>query len=120
MLGFSDGWGPLSTLPSSTTTVSLSRGEAGLAFHGHRDLVTSLPSDVSELLAISEHIEVVETTHIPVEVISVNSPSQGCTTLIGINSVSLDLGTANQVGQAASSTSFTNPFTFDFCGLPCF
>ncbi len=75
----------------------------------------SLTSDVTELLAVSEHTEEVETTHVPVETSSVNPPSQGFTTLAGINSVSLDLGTANQVGQAASSsasqTTYTNPFT---------
>ncbi len=46
----------------------------------------------------------------PVETDSVNSPSQGCTTLPGIKSVSLDFGTANQVGQATSS-SYSNPLT---------
>ncbi len=105
---------PPSTLPS-LTTVSLSSGEAGLALHDHRDLVVSLPSNVSKLLAVSEHTEEMEMTHVPVETPSVNPPTQGCTTLTGINSVSLDLGTANQVGQAASSsalqTTFTNPLT---------
>ena len=65
-------------------------------------MVTSLPSDVSKLLAVSEHTEEVEMTHVPVETFSVNPPSHGCTTLFGINSLSLDLGMANQVGQAAS------------------
>ncbi len=45
-----------------------------------------------------------ETTHIPVETHSVHPPSQGCTTLTGINSVSLDLGMTGQVGQATSSS----------------
>ncbi len=87
----------------------MSRGEAGSALHDHRDLFVSLPSDVSELLAVSEHTEEVETTHVPVETPLINHPSQGCTTLPGINSVSLDLGMANKVGQAASS--YTNPLT---------
>ncbi len=94
---------PPSTLPLPTT-VSLSRGEAGLALHVHRDLFVSLTSDVSELLAVSEHTEEVETTHVPVETPLINPPSQGCTTLPGINSVSLDLDMANQVVQAASSS----------------
>ncbi len=51
----------------------------------------------------------------PVETDSVNSPSQGCTTLPGIKSVTLDFGTANQVGQATSSsalqTTYSNPLT---------
>ncbi len=85
--------------------------------HDHRDLVVSLPSDAPELLAVSGHTEEVETTHVSVETHSVNPPSQGCTTLTGINSVSLDLGMADQVGQAASSsasqTSFTNPLSVD-------
>ncbi len=100
---------PPSTLPSSMT-VSLSRREAGLALHDHRDLVVSLPSDVSELLAVSEHTEEVETTLVPVETLSVNSPSQGCTTLPGIKSISLDLCTANQVGQAASSSALQTTY----------
>ncbi len=115
LLGSQTAGTPPSTLPSSTTTVSLSRGQAGLALDDHRDMVTSLPSDVSKLLAVSEHTEEVEMTHVPVETFSVNPPSHGCTTLFGINSLSLDLGMANQVGQAASlsasQTSFTNPFT---------
>ncbi len=81
----------------------------------HRDLVTSLPLSVSELFTVSKRIEEVETTHIPVETPTVNTSSQGCTTLSGINSVSLDLGTANQMGQATSLSvsqiSFNNPFT---------
>ncbi len=62
-------------------TVSLSRGEAGTAMRDHSDLVVSLPSDASELLVVSEHTEEVETTHVPVETLSVNPSSQGCTTL---------------------------------------
>ena len=77
-----------------------------MALLDHMDLVTSLPSTVSELLTVSEHIEEVETTHVPVETTSVNPSSRGFTTLSGL-SVSLDLGTANQVGQ----TFFTTPFT---------
>ncbi len=100
---------PPTTLPSSST-VSLSRGEAGLAFHNHRDLVVSLPYDISELSAVPEHIKEVETTHVPVETPSVNPPSQGFTTLTGINSVSLDLGMANQVGQAASDHLHQPPY----------
>ena len=96
-------------------TVTSSRGEAGTAMHDHRDLVVSLPSDAPKLLAVSGHTEEVETTHASVETHSVNPPSQGCTTLTGINLVSLDLGMADQVGRAASSsasqTSFTNPLT---------
>ena len=88
-----------------------------MALLDHRDLVTSLPSYVSKLPTVSERIEEVETTHIPVETTSVNPSSQGSTTLSGINWVSLDLGTANQVGQAASS--FTTPLSWvHFCGLP--
>ncbi len=65
--------------PSSLPTVSSSRGEAGTAMHDQRDLVVSLPSHASKLLAVSEHTEEVETTHVPVETHSVNPPSQGCT-----------------------------------------
>ena len=101
----------LSTTLSSTT---VSRGDAGLALQDHRGLATSFPLNVSELNAVSEHIEEVETTHIPVETPSVNPSSQGFTPY-GINSVSLGLSTANQLGQTASSSvsqmSFTNPFT---------
>ena len=72
-----------------------------MALHDPRDLVVSLPCDVSKLLAVSEHTEEVEMTHVPVETPSVNPLSQGFTTLAGINLVSLDVGMANQVGQAA-------------------
>ncbi len=86
-----------------------------MALHDPRDLVVSLPCDVSKLLAVSEHTEEVEMTHVPVETSLINLPSQGCTTLPGINSVSLVLGLANQVGQAAFSsalrTTYTNPLT---------
>ena len=102
---------PLSTTPSSTTIL---RGDPVLALQDHRDLVTSFPLNVSELTAVSECIEEVETSHIPIETPSVNPSSQGFT-LPGINSDSLSLSTANQFGQTASSsvsqTSFTNPFT---------
>ena len=54
-----------STLPSISSTFSLSRGEAGMAMHDHKDLVVSLPSDASELLAVFEHTEL-ETIHVPV------------------------------------------------------
>ncbi len=54
----------------------------------HMDMVISLPSDASELLAVSRHTEEVETTHTPIETLSVNFPSQGCTALSGINSFS--------------------------------
>ncbi len=67
---------PPSTL-SSSTTVSLSREEAGLGLHNHRNLVVFLPSDASEVLPVSEHTEEVETTHIPVETPSANPTSQG-------------------------------------------
>ncbi len=100
------------TLPSTSSTVSLLRGEIGSAMHDDRDLVVSLPSDASKLFAVSEHTEEVETTHIPVKTRSVNPSSQGCTTLCGINLVSLDFGMTGQVGQASSSSasqiSFTN------------
>ncbi len=46
-----------SILPSSSITVTLSRGEAGMALHDHRDLVVSLPPEASQLLAVSEHTE---------------------------------------------------------------
>ncbi len=65
---------PLSTLPSSSTA---SRGDAGSALQDHRDLVTSFPLNVSELNAVSECIEEVEMTHIPIETPSVNPFSQG-------------------------------------------
>ncbi len=65
-----------------------------MALQDHRDLVTSLPSNISELTAVPEHIEEVETTHIAVETPSVNPSSQGFT-LPGINSVSLGLSTAD-------------------------
>ncbi len=79
--------GPLpSILPLSSMPVTSSRGEAGIALHDHRDLVLSLPSNASELLAVSGHIEEVETTHVSVETHLVNPPYQGCTTLSGINS----------------------------------
>ncbi len=54
-----------------------------MPMHDHRDLVVSLPSNASELLAASEHTEEVETTHVPVKTPSVNPSSQGCTTLPG-------------------------------------
>ena len=97
---------PLSTLPSL-------RGEAGSALLNHRDLVTSFPLSASELTAVSERIEEVQMSHVPVETSTVNPSSQGFT-LTGINSVSLGLSTANQSWQAASSSSsqmtFTPPF----------
>ncbi len=80
-----------------------------MAFHNHRDLVVSLPSDASELSAVPEHIKEVGTTHVR-ETPSVNPPSQGFTTLTEINSVSLDLGMANQVGQAASDHLHQPPY----------
>ena len=84
-----------------------------MALQDHRDLVTSFPLSTSELTAVSERIEEVETPHIPVETSTVNPSSQGFT-LTGINSVSLGLSTANQSWQAASSSSsqmtFTPPF----------
>ena len=61
----------------------------------HRDLVTSFPLNASELTAVYERIEEVETSHIPAETPFVNPSSQGFT-LPGINSVSLGLSTANQ------------------------
>ena len=89
-----------------------------MALYDHSYLVVSLPSDVSELLTVSEHTGEVEMTHVPVvETPSVNPSSLGFTTLAGINSVSLDLGMANQVGQVASSSAlqttyrYTNPLT---------
>ena len=70
--------------------------------------------NVSELTAVSERVEEVETTHTSLETNSVNPSSQGFI-LPGINTVSFGLSTANQLGQAASlsgsQTSFTNPFT---------
>ncbi len=57
------------------------------------------------LLAVSGHTEEVETTHVSVTH-SVIFFSQSCSTLTGINSVSLDLGMTDQVGQAASSSVF--------------
>ncbi len=74
-----------STLPSISSTVSLSRGDAGLAMLDHRDMVVPLPSEASELLAVSKHTEEMETTHIPVETLSVNPPSQGYTAFPVIN-----------------------------------
>ena len=111
---------PPSILPASTT-VSLSRGEAGLALHDHRDLVVSLPPmfpNCWQFPNIPRKLR--QHTHVPVETPSVNPPSQGCTTLTGINSVSLDLGMANQVGLAAcSSATYTNPLTrVRFCPPP--
>ncbi len=102
---------PLSNL---STVTAASRGEAGLALHDHRALVTSFPSIASELTTVSGRTEEVETTQIPVEPPSVNPSSQGFA-LPGINSGSFSLTTPNQMGQAASSsvsqTSFTTPFS---------
>ncbi len=47
-------------------------------------MVVSLPSNASELLAVSEHTEEVETTHVPVETFSVNPSSQGCPSHSGL------------------------------------
>ncbi len=104
-----------STLLSISLTVPLSRREANLAMLDHRDLVIFQASDASKLLAVSEHTEVVENTHSPVETHLVNPASHGCNALPGINSVSIDLGMTGQMGQvvslSVSQTSFTNPFT---------
>ena len=93
-----------------------------MALHDHMDLVVSLPSGVSKLLAVSKHTEEVETTRVPVETPSVNPPSQGFTTLTEIKSVSLELGTANQVEQATSSSALqtisTTPLTRGFVFAP--
>ena len=77
-----------SILPSSSTTVTSSRGGAGTAMHDLRDLVVSLPPDAPKLLAVSGHTEEVETTYVSVQTHSVNAPSKGCTIQTGINSVS--------------------------------
>ena len=71
-----------STIPSTSSTISLSRGEADLAILDHRYLIVSQSSDAPELLAVSGHAEVVETTHIPVQTLPVNPPSQGCTAFL--------------------------------------
>ena len=106
----------VSNLSSSVTallTLSSLRGEAGSALQDHRDLVTSFPSNAPGLTAGSEHIEEVEMSHVPVEASSVNPSSQGFT-LTGINSASLGHSTANQMGQAASSSSSQTTFTPPF------